>query len=239
MDIAQLWFKHNKIIKIVGGSVAGLILIVIIYSAIVGRTVPKLPDPAVNSTQAVQVWANPNMAQVPVAQRKEFTRKFCDYYSRKENRGQLVDTINSMTDRQIYTFQKNISNIAVEMAVDQATEYSAISDPNKRTQFLEQRYKEWKQLEKAFKSPTASTVAGPDGQGGKAGDKKTSLASSKLSKGLPSTPTEIQGRYLQETNPAQRAKLETFAADMDSYAKQAHDKRKLQAEAQKKQKAAK
>jgi len=98
MDLATIWFRHDRLIKIIAANVVGLAVIAgcaaLLYRIAVGHEVPN-PETA-TPEQMVDFLCENNIAgALPAQDRQPYMHKVIEQFRPVERRVQFLEEINS------------------------------------------------------------------------------------------------------------------------------------------------
>lgn len=221
MDLAKTWSEHRKVIVIVGANVLGAVVLIVgavwLYRATVVPEPPNVKTAAVEDI--AEFMANPRMVRLSKTRQREFARKVIDHYLDPDRRLALARQFDRLSDRQARQVRENFTRVAVDQAVIDAREYSRLQSPKARRAYVSKKIDDWENLR--------NVVQGKDirPRVGKAESKKRSFTRTKVGQGVPTSPSQVYAKILNETNPAERANLEQFATDIESETKRRRRRR--------------
>jgi hypothetical protein len=210
MDLAQIWYKHSKIILIVAANVVGLIIVLIgaklVYSAAV---MPDVPDVATASPgEIVDFLADKHVNTVSYERRKDVLEQLVE--RTRENpreRTALLDEMDKLSDGQISQLQENMEDVFKQEVVDDSKAYAQLPS-NEKKAFVRNSIKKMKELQGVLRGTDVSVG------GGVSGSSVDVARRERLTAGMPSNPAQVYSTVMQRTNPTERAYMESYVLDV-------------------------
>jgi len=216
MDPAEIWYRHRRAILIAAANVAGLVIILggaaIIYHVVV---VPEPPDPILAGTEEVLTFIADDMDRLPNRRRREFMDRVVKYYGlTPDRRRRLIQQANRLSDTQIHRFRENVTDMVVVQVSEDAAEYGRLPSEKAREEYIQRKLAEAEALRDLLEGKDLRDELG------KERSKTVAVTRSKLGRGMPISPGKVYKRFLKSTNPANRARVEHYVADIDKFQKQ-------------------
>lgn len=208
MNLAQIWYKHKKIILIVGANVAGLAVILIVATILYrSSVVPDMPDPETASAKAVvKCISDRNFSKLSARNRRDYFDRVTRLSpSRREGLAQQLDRLRP---KEVIQLQNNVFRMLVEDIRQESKEYRRLGDRKARQKYIERKMAQRKQ--------TLNVLSGADVRrtSGKAQAGRVDLRRPNLARGISQDPVKLYTRVLNNTSPGERAQVETYVDDL-------------------------
>jgi len=210
MDLAQIWYKHSKIMLIVAANVVGLIIVLVgaklVYNAAV---VPSVPDVATaNPSEIAEFLADKHASAVPYERRKAVLEQLVE--RTRENpreRTALLDEMNKLSDGQIKQLQENMEDVLEQEVVNDSKAYAQLPS-NEKKAFVRDSIRRMKELQGVLRGADVS-------YGGGVSESRVDVAQRpRLTAGMPSNPAQVYNTVMQRTNPTDRGHMESYILDV-------------------------
>jgi hypothetical protein len=219
MDLTEFVVKYKRIIGIVAINVVGVLLLVLLVSLLKGSATGELPSPDAPPSQIVKSLADDGWKLQPKQARLEYVNNLIQVYAASPSkRDQFVQEINKQPDWVITQIQDNVIDVAKDQIVEDAMEFSKLTTAEQRAEFVNAKIQHMSNLKSMFRGQSSDGGKGGRGiaQGkGPAGTNGPDLAGSKLGKDVPVEPTKIYSKVLEQTTPAERAKVDNYISTVE------------------------
>jgi len=230
MDVAAIWVRHKKPIIIIAANVLGLLVVVLaaklLYNSVV---VPAAPNPTkVPEKEVVMFLADKKMTAMPKRKQRKYLRNVARYYASPHRRQRFAREIDDLPDLRRHQLFENVKDVAKGEIIEYSDQYSKIDDRDERMTFVDDKIDEMESLRTMLRGPRRNAPRAAGGNYASGSNRSADLANTKIAKEVPSDPKTIYKKFLDETNPVQRAKLKPYLDDVQARLAQLRAIRKAQ-----------
>lgn len=224
MDLTEFVVKYKRTIGIVAINVAGVLLLILLVSFLKGSAAGELPSPEAPPSQIVKSLADDGWKLQPKQARLDYVNNLVQVYAASPSkRDQFLQEINKQPDWVITQIQDNVVDVAKDQILEDAMEFAKLATVEQRTAFVNAKIQHMSDLKSMFRGKSSDGGKGSRGIGqgkGPAGANGPDFAASKLSKGVPVEPAKIYSKVLEQTTPAERAKIDTYISTVEGQVQQ-------------------
>jgi hypothetical protein len=217
MDLTEFVVKYKRTIGIVAINVVGVLLLILLVSFLKGSAAGDLPSPDAPPSQIIKSLADDGWKLQPKQARLEYVNNLIQVYAASPSkRDQFVQEINKQPDWVISQIQDNVVDIAKDQIVEDAMEFSKLTTVEQRTAFVNSKIQHMSDLKSMFRGQSSGGGSRGIAQGkGPAGTNGPDVAGSKLAKDVPVEPAKIYSKVLEQTTPAERAKVDNYISTVE------------------------
>jgi hypothetical protein len=214
MDITEFVARNKRMITIVAINVVGVILLIWLVSFLMSSAAGELPSPNAPTSEIVKSLANDGWKLQPKDKKLTYVNNLIDVYARSpQKRDEFVEYVNKLPDWKVAQIQDNIVDVAKDQIVQDATEFSRLTTESERVSFINSKIGKMNGLRNMFRGQ--SSRGSYSNKNGKAGSDGPDLAKSKLAQGVSTEPNAVYSKVLDNSSPAERAKVDTYISKVE------------------------
>jgi hypothetical protein len=225
MDITDFFVKYKKAIILVGVNLLGLLLLLGAVKLLTRYAAGPMPNPeTATEKEIVNYLAQPAVQMLPKSSQVDlYKRTWASITPDKLER--FNQAIGDLNDSQAIQFRENAVECGKQVVLDYAKEYAALTTKRDKRAYLDQKIREMGAARSMLTGRSDNLSGGGSGLGNGVGNNKSgggrqggpNLAANKnLNKNLPATPAGAYRSFLDQTNPSERAKMETYINDVQN-----------------------